>query len=157
MTARGAAATSISWALLLGCRDVPATVAVSRDARTVVSAPAAADVGPATDDGTGTSDAASDALSLGPEASEDAARDTPETAPPLSIVTPLPELCRVACSNALKVVTAELPAGAGKAMREEIERAMVEDCPGRCLRKASMESARCIAAAKTALELATCQ
>lgn len=74
-----------------------------------------------------------------------------------SIVTPLPELCREACANAHRLVLAELPADTAKAMREEVQRALERECPGRCMQRASLESARCIATAKSALELATCQ
>ena len=79
-----------------------------------------------------------------------------ERAPP-SIVTPLPELCRDACANAHRLVLAELPADTAKAMREEVQRALERECPGRCLQRASLDSARCIASAKSALELAACQ
>ncbi len=74
-----------------------------------------------------------------------------------SIVTPLPELCRQACINAQRLVELELSAETAPAMRQEIERALTRDCPGRCLQRASLESARCIATAKSALELAACQ
>ena len=72
------------------------------------------------------------------------------------VVTPLPELCRLACDNTQRLVLAELPSDTAQAMRDEVERAMAKDCPGRCLQRASLESARCIAQAKTALELAAC-
>jgi hypothetical protein len=76
--------------------------------------------------------------------------------PPPSVLTPLPELCKEACANAHRLVEAELAADTAKAMREEVERALERDCPGRCLQRASLESARCIAGAKSALELAAC-
>jgi hypothetical protein len=41
-------------------------------------------------------------------------------------------------------------------MRSAISDAMSRDCARRCLERASLESARCIAAAKSALELARC-
>jgi len=74
-----------------------------------------------------------------------------------SIVTPLPELCREACANAHRLVLAELSADTAKAMREEVQRALERECPGRCMQRASLDSARCIATAKSALELAACQ
>jgi len=79
-----------------------------------------------------------------------------ERGPP-SVVTPLPELCREACANAHRLVLAELPIDTAKAMREEVQRALERECPGRCLQRASLASARCIATAKSALELAACQ
>ena len=39
---------------------------------------------------------------------------------------------------------------------QELRQALERDCPGRCLQRASTESARCGANAKTALELAAC-
>lgn len=73
-----------------------------------------------------------------------------------SVVTPLPQLCREACANAHRLVLAELPVDTAKAMRDEVERALQRECPGRCLQRASIESARCFVGAKSALELAAC-
>jgi len=72
------------------------------------------------------------------------------------VLTELPALCRDACDNALAVTLAELPTNASADMRRELERAVARDCAGRCLQRASAESARCVARAKTALELAAC-
>lgn len=66
------------------------------------------------------------------------------------------ELCRSACENALTVTLAELPETAIASMRDELTRALRDDCPTRCMAKASLESARCIATAKSALALASC-
>jgi len=88
-----------------------------------------------------------------PDASEPPS--APEPREP-SVVTELPELCRLACENALHLVLGELPEDTAKAMRDEVRQAMVRDCPGRCLQRASLESARCGANAKSALELAAC-
>lgn len=76
--------------------------------------------------------------------------------PPPAVLTPLPELCRQACTNAQRLVEAELAADTAEAMRREVERSLARECPGRCLQRASLESARCIAGAKSALELAAC-
>ncbi len=73
-----------------------------------------------------------------------------------SVVTPLPQLCREACANASRLVLAELPVDSAQAMRDEVERALERECPGRCLQRASVESARCFVGAKSALELAAC-
>lgn len=80
---------------------------------------------------------------------------TEQTSEP-SVLTPLPELCRQACANAHRLVLAELPADTAKAMRDEVGRALERECPGRCLQRASVESARCFVSAKSALELAVC-
>lgn len=66
------------------------------------------------------------------------------------------ELCRSACENALAVTLAELPQTTIASMRDELTRALKDDCPTRCVAKASLESARCIASARTALALASC-
>lgn len=66
------------------------------------------------------------------------------------------EVCRLACDNALAVTLAELPDSAAPSMRDELTRALREECPSRCVAKSSLESARCIAAAKSALALAAC-
>lgn len=100
---------------------------------------------------------ASGSAALRSHAVEDAVAGSaasPEREP--SVVTPLPELCRVACENTHRLVLAELPSDTAQAMRDEVARAMTNECPGRCLQRASLESARCIAQAKTALELAAC-
>lgn len=86
---------------------------------------------------------------------------TSDAAPPQAgreplIVTELPELCRRACDNALALTLGELPADTSADMRRELERAVSRDCPGRCLQRASAESARCIAEARTTLALAAC-
>lgn len=88
---------------------------------------------------------------------EHAAEDADGDRAPPVVVTPLPELCREACANTLRIVGGELPQEAAASVREELERALTAECPGRCLQRASVESARCIAAAKTALELAACR
>lgn len=77
--------------------------------------------------------------------------------PPPSVVTPLPELCRQACANTLRILSAELPADAAPSMHAELERSLGAECHGRCLQRASVASARCIASATSALELAECR
>lgn len=103
-----------------------------------------------------------------PEAAEEAdagPANGPAVAPPIT-ARPAPgapeapsvddELCRSACENALTVTLAELPETAIASMRDELTRALRDDCPARCVAKASLESARCIASARTALALASC-
>lgn len=80
--------------------------------------------------------------------------EPPEPAAPVPRVDD--ELCRSACENALSVTLAELPESAIASMRDELTRALKDDCPARCVAKASLESARCIASAKSALALASC-
>lgn len=80
-----------------------------------------------------------------------AAQPDPPPAPQIDT-----ELCRSACENALTVTLGELPETAIASMRDELTRALRDDCPARCIAKASLESARCIASAKTALALASC-
>lgn len=89
----------------------------------------------------------------GPGAPTSAPQAAPEPQPEPRIDT---ELCRSACENALAVTLGELPETAIASMRDELTRALRDDCPARCLAKASLESARCIASAKTALALASC-
>lgn len=72
------------------------------------------------------------------------------------VVTELPGLCREACDNALAITLAELPESTSAEMKRDLERAVARDCAGRCLQRASLASARCIARARTALELASC-
>lgn len=72
------------------------------------------------------------------------------------VVTELPGLCREACDNALAITLAELPENTSAEMKRDLERAVARDCAGRCLQRASLDSARCIARARTALELASC-
>ena len=88
-----------------------------------------------------------------PPTEPDVQVDTPEPPPPETVDA---EVCRAACDNALTVTLAELPEAAAPSKREELTRALREDCPARCLSKASLESARCIAGAKSALQLAAC-
>jgi len=72
------------------------------------------------------------------------------------VLTELPALCRGACDNALAVTLAELPSDTSEEMRRDLQRAVARDCAGRCLQRASAESARCVARARTALELSAC-
>ena len=64
--------------------------------------------------------------------------------------------CKAACQNALRVTLAELPADSAAAMRGEITRALEDTCPSQCVAKGSIDSVRCVAEARTALELAAC-
>jgi hypothetical protein len=86
------------------------------------------------------------------------AATTPMEPAPATPAAPLVDdaLCRSACENALTVTLAELPEATIASMRDELTRALRDDCPARCVAKASLESARCIANAKTALALASC-
>jgi len=67
-----------------------------------------------------------------------------------------PAICRAACDNALSVTLTELPETTAASMREELKRVLETECPSRCLAKASVESAHCIATARSALALASC-
>lgn len=80
----------------------------------------------------------------------------PGDAPPGEPDEVTADACRAACQNALRLTLAELPDAASVRMREEITRTLEADCPTRCVAKGSVASVRCIAAAKTALELAAC-
>jgi len=105
--------------------------------------------------------AALDAMATAPTPADAqaVAAATPPEAPrsPPSVVTPLPELCRKACANTLRIVGAELPADAAPAIRAELERSLGAPCHARCMQRASVTSAQCVAAATTALELAECR
>jgi len=85
---------------------------------------------------------------------------TPSPAAPAAAPPPAPTLdpatCRAACDNALSVTLAELPDTTAPSMREELKRVLDTECPSRCLAKASVESAQCIANARSALALASC-
>lgn len=145
-----------AWVLMLlagcasGCRGEPGA---SGPARQTVGEEVPDAVVSGLPDATSSSSPAEVARPRQEHGGEDANGDR---APPV-VVTQLPELCREACANTLRIVASELPQDAAASVREELERALTAECPGRCLQRASIESARCIAAAKTALELAACR
>lgn len=144
----------LSWACR-GEADAPVPHEAPSVEQAAVLEPLVAAVGPHD-----TSDAREDALASPP--TPDVTNPAPRTPddssrPPPSVVTPLPELCRQACANTLRILSAELPADAAPAMRAELERSLGAECHGRCLQRASIASARCIASATSALELAACR
>ncbi len=91
----------------------------------------------------------------GPPDPADEAQTPPAPTPPTP-TTLDPATCRAACDNALAVTLAELPDATAPSMREELKRVLDTECPSRCLAKASIESAHCIANARSALALASC-
>lgn len=97
-----------------------------------------------------------DEIDAGPAPTVAARAPAPREPAPPEVPLVDAELCRSACENALAVTLAELPQTTIASMRDELTRALKDDCPTRCVAKASLESARCIASARTALALASC-
>jgi len=64
--------------------------------------------------------------------------------------------CKAACQNALHVTLAELPVETTEVMRAELVRVLETTCPSQCVARGSLASVRCVAQARTALELAAC-
>ena len=141
---RGLITAVTMWLVSGACRDERPTVrAATTAANDVVTRREADDVAGPTE--------VVDASVAEVDAPE-ARRDTTpqDTGPPLT------DLCKAACDNALRVTLAELPAETTGGMRGEITRALETTCPERCTARGSPMSVRCVAEAKTALELAAC-
>lgn len=95
---------------------------------------------------------------VAPEVVEDTAVVATEvvTASDVPPTTVTRQVCEAACQNALNLTLGELDPGTATAMRAEIEKALVEKCPTQCVERGSLSAVQCVAAAKTALELAAC-
>jgi len=146
VTRRALASVAIALALV-ACKDErPIRMGEARATRR----PELRDAGPAGAVGVETSD-----VSVG-AAATDVDLEVEGDAPPPAPERVTDETCRAACQNALRLTLGELPEATSVKMREEIARVMDDECPKRCLERGSLASVRCIADAKTALELAAC-
>ncbi len=139
--------------VLLGCHSgaEPNTVATSSSAPAGLAVSSRESSTPATEGPAAQVDAAPSALSVLP-----GSPPRRESESPVRTISLSPALCAEACENAMKITLAELEGAEAGAMREQIEKTMGSTCQIRCLERASLDSARCIAAARNALELADC-